>query len=306
MKHILIFGENESLARQLLTPASALDGPVTLAAIDETVAEAAAACAPGEVVLLEGGSTRPEDYARPLAELAGQLGTDLLLVADTVSGRELAARTAVHLDAALVSGARQMRQTPDGLETGRILYGGAAVKTETLEGRAVVTVPPGLHPPAATQTGGPAAIRRVAVEVDGRVRVLDSSPIERKTAGLSSSKIVVGVGLGFDSQADLQLAQELADSLHAALGCSRPVADDKRWMPGETYIGISGENIHPDVYIAVGISGQVQHMAGVRDAKTIVAINKNENAPIFKSADYGIVGDLYKVLPLLTAAIKSR
>ncbi len=306
MKRILIFGENETLARQLLTPASALDGPVTLAVIHETAAKAAAACTSGEVVLLEGGSARPEDYAHPLADLARQLDADLLLVADTVSGRELAACTAAHLDVALVSGARQIRKTSDGLETERILYGGAAVKTETLKGLAVITVPPGLHAPIDQQPGGPVAIRRAAVGPDRRVRVLGNRPIERKTVGLGSSKVVVGVGLGFDSQADLQLAQALADSLHAALGCSRPLADDKRWMPGETYIGISGENIHPDVYIAVGISGQVQHMVGVRDAKTIIAINKNENAPIFKAADYGIVGDLYKVLPLLTAAIKSR
>lgn len=306
MSGILIFGENETLTRQMLTLAGALESPACLAVIDADVANALAACACQEVVLLQGGSARPEDYARPLADLARQQGAELLLAADTVSGRELAARAATYLDAALISGARQVQRAQAGLETTRILYGGAAVKTEALHGMAVMTIPAGVHQPALSGQGSPAPIRRIAVEADCRARVLDTSPIERKTAGLGSSKVVVGVGLGFDSQADLRLAQELADSLHAALGCSRPVADDKKWMPGETYIGISGENIHPDLYIAVGISGQVQHMVGVRDAKIIIAINKNENAPIFKSADYGIVGDLYKVLPLLTAAIKSR
>jgi len=306
MNRTLIFAESVLLAEQLLTLAGTLGDPVHTVAIDESVAATLAACAQDEVILLQGASARPEDYARLLADLARELGTSLLLVSDTVSGRELAARTAAHLDAGLVSGAREVRRVPDGLETTRVMYAGGAVKKEALRGLAVVTVPAGVFPPATPSLEIPLPVRRNAVEADVRVRVLDNSPIERKTAGLDSSRIVVGVGLGFDRRDDLKLAEDLAASLHAAIGCTRPVAEDKRWLPSELYIGISGENIQPDLYIAVGISGQVQHLAGVRDAKTIVAINKEASAPIFKAADYGIVGDLYQVLPLLTQAIKGR
>ena len=114
----------------------------------------------------------------------------------------------------------------------------------------------------------------------------------------------MGVGLGFNRQDDLGLAHALADALDAAFGCTRPVADDKKWLPSAQYIGISGANIHADLYVAVGISGQIQHTAGIRDAKVVVAINKDPKAPIFAAADYGIVGDLYDVLPALTAAVK--
>ena len=306
MNKILIFSENESLARQMLTLASSLNSEVCVATINENMAKALAACTSDQVIWLQGESTRLEDYARALAELAHDLGIGLVLIGATVSGQELAAQSATYLDAGLICGARQVVQGQNGLETTRIMYSGAAVKKEALRGLTVVTVPVGIYPPASQGLDASSPIRSIPVKVDSRVKQLEHSPIERKSAGLSSSHIVIGVGLGFDRQDDLKLAEELAASLHAAVGCTRPVAEDKQWLPSDMYLGISGENIHPDMYIAVGISGQVQHMAGVRDAKVIVAINKNEKAPIFKSADYGIVGDLYKVLPLLTEAIKSR
>ncbi len=303
MKHILLYAENAPLAAQLIAVANGLGAPISAACTDETVAASLASYSLEEVVLLQGASARPEDYARPLASLAHELDAGLLLLADSVSGRELAARTAAYLDAPLVSGARQIRPVPDGLETSRILYGGAAVKKEGLHGLAVVTVPPGANPPAAPTLVSALAIRRIPSAADSRVRGLENRPIERKTAGLGTANTVIGVGLGFNTQADLALADALAAALHAAVGCTRPVSDDKKWLPSELYIGISGENIHPDLYIAVGISGQVQHMAGVRDAKIIVALNKDDHAAIFKTADYSIVGDLYKVLPVLTEAL---
>ena len=99
------------------------------------------------------------------------------------------------------------------------------------------------------------------------------------------------------------MAEEFAAAIGAELGCTRSIAEELHWLPNEVYIGISGQTIRPELYLAIGISGQIQHVAGIRDAGTVVAIDKNENAPIFKAADYGIVGDLYEILPLLTKAI---
>jgi electron transfer flavoprotein alpha subunit len=110
---------------------------------------------------------------------------------------------------------------------------------------------------------------------------------------------VVGVGRGFAAEADLDLARTLAVKLGAELACSRPIAEGVDWMPAERYLGVSGATIKPDLYLAVGISGQVQHLVGVNGAKVIVAVNKDKNAPIFASADFGVVGDLYQVLPEL-------
>ncbi|MCL1848011.1 MAG: FAD-binding protein, partial [Coriobacteriia bacterium] len=116
---------------------------------------------------------------------------------------------------------------------------------------------------------------------------------------------VVGGGRGFGAEADLGLARDLAAALGAELACSRPITESENWMARERYIGVSGAVIKPELYFAVGISGQIQHMVGVSQARTIVAINKDKNAPVFKHADVGIVGDLYDLLPALTAALSA-
>jgi electron transfer flavoprotein alpha subunit len=101
------------------------------------------------------------------------------------------------------------------------------------------------------------------------------------------------------------VAEDLAAAMGAEIGCTRPIAEDRGWLPSATYIGISGALIRPDLYVSLGVSGQIQHTYGIRDSKVIVTINNNEKCPMFKAADYGIVGDLYEIAPLLTEAIKS-
>ncbi len=303
MSGTYIFSENLSVAAQLIGLGATLGEPVHAVCHRADAAEQLAAYPVVAVHVLQGDSPRPEDYAPALAQLAAAQGASLLLVGDTISGREVAARVAAQLDAPLVSGAGQVERANGGLETTRIQYGGAVVKREQVSGFAIVTVVGGRYPAAASGTAT-APIVTHAAQTDSRVRQTALMPIERQGASLDKSKRVVGVGLGFNQQADLALAHELADALDAAFGCTRPVADDKKWLPSEQYIGISGAVIHADLYVAVGISGQIQHTAGIRDAKVVVAINKDPKAPIFNSADYGIVGDLYEVLPVLTATVK--
>ncbi|MEA3457372.1 MAG: electron transfer flavoprotein subunit alpha/FixB family protein, partial [Candidatus Thermoplasmatota archaeon] len=132
---------------------------------------------------------------------------------------------------------------------------------------------------------------------------------EAKTEGVDveDAEIIVSCGRGFKSKEDIKLADELADVLKGrTIGCSRPIAADLKWMSEDHWIGLSGHKVKPKLYIATGISGQIQHIAGMRDSGVIVAINKDADALIFRSADYGIVGDLYEVLPKLTAAIKDK
>ena len=124
-----------------------------------------------------------------------------------------------------------------------------------------------------------------------------------ESVDLGTAKRVVGVGRGFAAEADLELARALAVRLGAELACSRPIAEGVNWMPTERYLGVSGATIKPDLYVAIGISGQVQHLVGVNNAKVIVAINKDKNAPVFAHADFGVVGDLYQVLPELTKSL---
>jgi electron transfer flavoprotein alpha subunit len=120
---------------------------------------------------------------------------------------------------------------------------------------------------------------------------------------------VVCVGRGVAKQEDLALVKELAKVLGGEVACSRPIAEEMHWLPEEVYLGISGKKVKPDLYVGIGVSGQIQHVTGIRDSKVIFAINRDENAPIFEAADYGIVGDLYQVVPKLiqelTSALKS-
>jgi electron transfer flavoprotein alpha subunit len=108
-----------------------------------------------------------------------------------------------------------------------------------------------------------------------------------------------------DKKEDIDLARQLAQALGGEVGCSRPIAEELQWLPEEVYIGISGKKVKPALYLGIGVSGQVQHITGIRDSKVIFAINKDENAPIFEAADYGIVGDLYSVVPMLIDELKA-
>jgi electron transfer flavoprotein alpha subunit len=299
---IFIFSENSVLAAQLVSLGNALGEPVQAVCYRADDAAALANTPLQCVHVLQGASPRPEDYAAALAALIRQEDTSLLLIGDTIRGRELAAKTAAILDVGFVSGASQVERAGDKIATARMQYGGAIIKNEQIEQLTVVTVPAGKYP-APEMTGRPAPIVKHEVETPSPIRQIELKPIERHGESLDKSKVVIGVGLGFNQKQDLALADELAKTLHAAIGCTRPVADDKKWLPNEQYIGISGATIHPDLYVAVGISGQIQHTVGVREAKIVVAINKNEKAPIFKAADFGIVGDLYQILPLLIKSL---
>ncbi|MGI6104700.1 MAG: electron transfer flavoprotein subunit alpha/FixB family protein [Raoultibacter sp.] len=133
--------------------------------------------------------------------------------------------------------------------------------------------------------------------------VRGTKPVEQVGADVTKSKVVVGCGRGFAEESELDLARDFAAKVKGDLACSRPLSENNKWMARSLYLGVSGKQISPKVYFAVGISGQMQHMVGVSGSDVIVAINKDQNAPIFKQADYGIIGDLKKILPDMTAKL---
>src|SRR5581483_378418 len=135
------------------------------------------------------------------------------------------------------------------------------------------------------------------------VRVIDTRTSGFDQADLAAAHRVVGVGRGLKAQGDLALIEDLARALQAEVACSRPVAEGLNWMGKDRYIGSSGARISPQLYLAVGISGQLQHMVGVTGAETVVAINTDPNAAVFAACDYGLVGDLYQLVPAITAAL---
>jgi electron transfer flavoprotein alpha subunit len=149
----------------------------------------------------------------------------------------------------------------------------------------------------------PAPIERIDAGGPADIRIESSEPVDGADAGVNDAERVVAIGRGLKAKADLALVEDLAAALGAEIACSMPIADDFGWVAKERYVGRSGQHISPRLYMAIGISGAPQHLDGVRDARVVVAINADPEAHIFGRADYGIVGDLYEVVPALRAAL---
>ncbi|EBL8291834.1 electron transfer flavoprotein subunit alpha [Salmonella enterica] len=246
-----------------------------------------------------------EDYAGTIAEAIKQAepAQGMLLLSTSKRDKALAARLSILLDAPLVNDATDIR-----LEEGRLLveqrlYGGLAISEKKVNASfVIVTLPPGAFSVQASEPKESVSCQTVLLDYVPPHHSLMRQARYSKTVdsvGLTKAKCVVGVGRGLAAQSDLALIQTLANCLNAEVGCSRPIAEGEHWLGRERYIGISGVMLKCEVYLALGISGQIQHMVGVNDAKVVIAINKDKNAPVFQSADYGIVGDLYAVVPML-------
>jgi len=246
-------------------------------------------------------------YIHRIVEEATQDDPDLILIPATARGKDLAARIAARLETGLCSScmALSFDEGNKSLVMERLAYGGAAVQKVICTTRpAMATIPPRTYEPAAAGEGRQGQIRKLPAHSSSIMKVLEKKVKEREAKDITEARVLVCVGRGIDKKEDVALARQLADVLSGEIGCTRPIAEEYRWLPEELCIGLSGVQVKPDLYLGIGVSGQVQHATGVRNAKVIAAVNKDENAPIFKSADFGIVGDLYDVVPKLIAELK--
>lgn len=310
MAGIWIYSEDTIIAQQMLTLgrelAETLNQSVCALTIYAQDAQPLIAAGAEKVIVLKGDNPWPESYADAIVAQAQAQKPDVLLIGGTLRGKDLAAKIAAKLQTGLITDAQAVRASGGSIETERMLYGGLAVCTEILNGMNVITIPPRSYDLPAQDAGRSGEIVTVEVTAPAAMAVGNVCPIVRKGADITVAEKLVCVGRGLGKQEDMQLAQDLASALGAELCCTRSVAEDYHWLPNEAYVGLSGQKVKPVIYLSMGVSGQVQHVAGIRDSKLIVAIDMNENAPIFGAADYGIVGDLYQVVPLLTEAIKNK
>lgn len=279
---------------------------VLLAESPETMAAQIAAAA-HRVISIASPAFRDfnyEAYQQALVRLCKERKPDVLMIAHSAFGTDLGPSLAVALGAGLVSDAIGLAKSGSGIQVSRGMYSGKIVADWVLETKpAVVMVRQSqFKPEPASLAGTIESWDAGDVLAGARTKFISLEEVPTTGIDITKAAVVVGVGRGIKEEKNLPLVKEFAAEIGAVLAASRPVVD-AGWLPKEVQVGSSGKTIKPTVYIALGISGAFQHIAGMKGADTIIAVNKDPNAPIFAVAHYGIVDDLHKVVPALRAKL---
>ncbi|MFS8477394.1 MAG: electron transfer flavoprotein subunit alpha/FixB family protein [Micromonosporaceae bacterium] len=294
-----------TLARDLGEPAAVVLGaPGTAAALTEKLGEYGAATVyAAEHEDLDAYLVSPK--ATVLASLVGSVSPAAVLLPSTQEGKEIAGRLAVKLDNGLLTDVVEL--SADGVATQVVFAGSTIVKSKVSRGLPLVTVRPNSVTPAPAPTTPTVSTVEVQLTDADRLARVVERVAEPKGARpeLTEASVVVSGGRGVGSAENFKLVEELADLLGGAVGASR-AATDSGFYPHQYQVGQTGKTVSPQLYIALGISGAIQHRAGMQTSKTIVAVNKDAEAPIFELADYGVVGDLFKVVPQAIEEIRKR
>ena len=292
---------------EALTAACALGGEVNALVLGDGIEAAAADLgAYGAAKILVADDAALADYTvdaytNVAADIIGQTNPAVVMIGATTQGKELSARLSARLDAPMASDCTAVKLEGDQVVATRPMYGGKILAEVALTGApAVVSLRPNTI--SAEESPSDGAVEKVTANV-GEVRTqVKSKQLETGKIDLTEAEVVVSGGRGMGGE-DYSAIEALADVLGAAVGASRSAVDEG-WRSASDQVGQTGKTVSPNLYVACGISGAIQHLAGMSSSKVIVAINKDPEAPIFSKADYGIVGDLFEVVPALTEEIK--
>ena len=293
---------NQPTIGNLITVARGLGGQVAaVVAGPRSVAETVAASGVDKVVWCGAPDDAPVEASAPaVADAVAADPPRVVLSGRNPAERVLLGAVAARLRTAVLTGARSVSLDGERVIVVNAVFGDIADENVAVSGPVALLLDGGPVPPAG---GGSVPIEEVAVTPLG-MKVVETRMSSFDEVDLSAAQRVIGVGRGLKAREDLAMIEELAHALRAEIACSRPVAEGLNWMGKDRYIGSSGAHIAPELYVAVGISGQLQHMVGVTGADTIVAINSDPNAAVFSQTDYGLIGDLYQLVPAITAALK--
>src|SRR5512145_2739456 len=270
-------------------------------------ADAVAGTGVRKVLLCEGASFAKYlavTYAQAVAQTVKEKGYGAVFAPASTFGKDFMPRLSGLLDAPLASDIVGLSKEGDDLRVRRPLYAGNAIATVAMTGSPLLFTVRQTAFDAAAPSGQKAPVEAIAVASDpGGTRFVSRQETKSDRPELTEARVIVSAGRGIKAQENFKLVEELADQLKAAIGASR-AAVDAGWAPNDWQVGQTGKIVAPELYIALGISGAIQHLAGMKDSKVIVAINKDEEAPIFQVADYGLVADLFKAVPELVAEIR--
>ncbi len=304
---IWAYSESDEAANELSTAANeianAIEGQSVMLEIG---GPRSGVSATSKLVLKTGARPpHPSDVVSEMLYRAAQKSRpSVILVGSTRRGREVAARLAVKMGTGSMSDAFELAVSGQMLTGSRNVYAGRVLARMSAPMPCVATVKLGAYPAAAADGG---EVQELEVgEVPSGVKILRETKKESGTVDLRKAKTIISAGRGVKRKEDLALLEALAKTMGAALGCSRPLSSDLGWLPEECHIGLTGVSVRPELYLAVGISGQLQHVAGIKDSKVIAAINSDKDAPIFQAADYGVVGDLYQVVPAIQRLVSAK
>ena len=245
-------------------------------------------------------------YTDALLQIVNTQDPEIILIGSTRRGKELAARLAQKLNAGCITDASGIELKDNELLITRNTLGGNTVSSETLKaGKKVISVLPKAIEKAAPITGSGETVEASVTLKEPKTKILEKKAKAGDVVSLEDAQTLVCIGRGLNKKEDLPIVESLAKALNAEIGCTRPLSHEWQWLSEQREVGLSGKKCKPRLCVELGISGQIQHTVGVRDSKVIVAINKDKSAPIFEMSDYGIVGDIYEIVPILTEKIKA-
>ncbi len=303
---ILVFSEDLELAYQLLAKASELATKMNkeVYCLASETPEDYIKQGADKVLQAELGDFAIEPYRAALLKAVEISDAELILMEATKRGKELAPRIAAALNAGCMTECNKVEYIDGEIVIERLTYGGSTIAKETSTSKpTIITVAPRSFDKLEPQDKSGEVIKLEYEAAEPKVKVLETREKPKGTQDLENADIIVSAGRGFKAKEDLVLLEELAEALGgAAIGCTRPISADLGWM--DDWVGISGKKVKPSLYVTCGVSGQIQHIAGIRDSKIIVSINNDEGAGIHGVSDYSLVGDIYEVLPALVKALK--
>ncbi len=272
-----------------------------------SVADTVAACGVRKVLLGEGAAFAKYlavTFASAVAQVVKEKGYGAVFAPASTFGKDFMPRLSGLLDAPLASDIVGLIKEGDKVLAMRPMYAGNAIATVELSGSPLLFTVRQTAFDAAAPAGAKAPVEPISVSADpGATAFVSRQETKSERPELTDARVIVSAGRGIKAQENLKMVEELADLFQAAIGASRAVVD-AGWAPNDWQVGQTGKIVAPELYFALGISGAIQHLAGMKDSKVIVAINKDEEAPIFQVADYGLVADLFKAVPELIAEIK--
>ena len=301
----IVFSENKDVALRISSKAKELKYDVNVLSVNDPSVEDFLSFGADNVFRSITSSDDFETFTSLLEGLYYEIRPDVVLIGSTKTGKEVAARLSQRLNVCCITDALNLWLKDGELYLSKYSLGGKTIaKIRILKLPVILTIAPDSLELIEHKTDGSIIDFQTKLKVS-KIKLIEKKKKKRESIDLKDAEVIICVGRGLKRKEDLNLIRELANSLSAEIGCTRPLSHDYGWLPEERMIGLSGEKVRPNLLISIGVSGQIQHVVGIINSKIIVSINKDHDAPIIEHADYAIVGDLYHIVPEILKRIGS-